>query len=65
MDETTSSIADDEPRYTLDEARVELARGECAVHGHDFEIVQAFGNNAPVKIFCDRCGRSWPVGVCA
>jgi hypothetical protein len=28
-----------EQRYTLDEARLELARRQCAQHGHDFEIV--------------------------
>lgn len=30
-----------EPRYTLDEARAELARRECRAHGHDC-IASAF-----------------------
>lgn len=37
-------------RYTLDEARVELARRECAADGHDWRIISAFDDMA-----CERC----------
>lgn len=48
-------------RYTLEEARVEMARQECAVHGHDFDVIEEFGAG-PVALICSRgCGESWPV----
>lgn len=48
----------DEPRYTLDEARRELARRECGYHGHDYETTVR-PNHEPVTFFCNRCGKTW------
>jgi hypothetical protein len=53
---------DQEPRYTLAEAVEVMARYECSVHGHDFEI--AINDiNDPVRIYCARngCHKSWVV----
>lgn len=52
----------DEPRYTLGEARRELDRRQCNLQGHDFQIVVT-GANHPSAISCNRCGRTWPVGL--
>lgn len=49
-----------EQTYTLNEAQAELARRECAAHGHSFQIIQT-GEGEPIKLWCDRCGRSWKV----
>lgn len=46
-----------EQRYTLNEARRELAKAECTVHGHDWDVVQQFGEG-PIAIVCSRCGKS-------
>jgi hypothetical protein len=46
--------------YTLSEATAELARRECAAHGHDFDIIST-GAGEPIKLRCGRCGRSWGV----
>lgn len=51
---------DDEPRYTLPEARREIARRECAFHGHDWRVVIA-GTGQPVAITCERCGQAHEV----
>lgn len=51
----------DEPRYTLAEARIELNRTECALHGHSYEILSAFDSGNPTQLLCSRCGRSWSV----
>ena len=48
-------------RYTLDEARRELARRECAADGHAWDVVTGSGAR-PILLFCDRCHRSWSVG---
>lgn len=49
-----------ERKYTLDEARRELARQECREHGHDFgHTVDTTG--APTKVVCERCGDVWTV----
>jgi hypothetical protein len=49
--------------YTLDEARHELGRQECLMHGHDFEVISArdMANAAgePISVHCPRCGTSW------
>lgn len=50
-----------ESRYTLAEAQRELARQECKVHGHSFDVVQEVGKG-PVEIICSNgCGGSWDV----
>lgn len=50
-----------EPRYTLDEARREIARQECQENGHSFDVVQVVGKG-PVEIICSNgCGGSWDV----
>lgn len=49
-----------EPRFTLDEARRELALTECANFGHDWSIHSDFGQQ-PRRISCDRCGWSGSV----
>lgn len=48
-----------EPTYTLDEAKRELARRECALQGHDFDVVVDL--NEPARFYCSRCGTSWAV----
>lgn len=51
-----------ERTYTLDEAAMELARRECARHGHDFETIST-GDCEPIKLLCGRCGRAWTVSA--
>jgi hypothetical protein len=46
--------------YTLTEAQKELARRECATHGHDWDVVVKFGGD-PTHVLCSNCGRSWTV----
>jgi ribosomal protein S27AE len=46
--------------YTLEQARIELARRECAAAGHDFNIIST-GAGDPVKIVCGRCGKRWGI----
>ena len=50
----------DERRYTLAEARRELAAQECGRYGHDYQIMVQ--KDEPVALECSRCGRGWPVG---
>jgi hypothetical protein len=50
-----------ERRYTLTEAKVELARAECRDHGHSYEIRTVFGTNEPIEVLCSRCGRRWGI----
>lgn len=50
-----------ERRYTLDEAKRELAKQSCRLHGHDFQVEVRAGGD-PERILCERCGRVWPVG---
>lgn len=50
----------DEERYTLEEARLELARQECMMHGHQFSVVSVIGLG-PSLLKCDRCGDSWTI----
>lgn len=47
-------------RYTLEEAKLELARRDCTVLGHDFEHVTDSGNN-PTRVVCARCLAYWRV----
>lgn len=49
----------DEPHYTLSEAETELARRECAEHGHQPEFIHKFGNPDPERAICSRCGQAW------
>lgn len=51
----------DRQRYTLDEARRELARRECAMHGHDVETILIVQTGQPRLLLCARCGQSWDV----
>lgn len=48
-------------RYTLAEARHELARLECATHGHDINAISSGLSTDPIRIVCSRCGDSWAV----
>jgi hypothetical protein len=48
-------------RYTLPEAEIELARRECALSGHNYDIIEADGADDPESIHCTRCGRDWLV----
>jgi hypothetical protein len=50
-----------EPRYTLDEAKAEIARQECATYGHDYMTVVWMGGNEPTGVTCSRCGQHWPI----
>ncbi len=54
-----------EQRYTLDEARTELARQECAADGHNYDVIssRSFENPAgtPVDVRCARCKTHWPI----
>lgn len=52
----------DEPRYTLEEAKLEIARRQCAMNGHDFELVMQIGKAWPTAILCERCGEQREVG---
>ena len=47
-----------EEKYTLAEARDILRAAECAMHGHDFDVVTN-GMDKPTAIICSRCGKSW------
>jgi hypothetical protein len=39
---------------------LELAREECALYGHSYDVFVDPGNT-PTTITCSRCGRSWKV----
>lgn len=49
-----------EERYTLTEVTREIARRECQMHGHDYDVVVSHGRG-PVELRCLRCGESWRV----
>lgn len=49
----------DDRRYTLDEARAELARRQCEIEGHDLEIVLTAYE--PTGAVCSRCAASWKI----
>lgn len=49
-----------EPTYTLDQAARILRERECAMHGHDWEIIMD-GMGQPLTILCGRCSVSWAV----
>lgn len=48
----------EQTRYTLDEARVELGRRDCAGFGHDWHHVTTHGGEL-VRVVCERCGKSY------
>lgn len=50
----------DEPMFTLDGAAREIARRECALNGHDYNVVTTM-ELGPVSLACERCGASWKV----
>ncbi|PRX91964.1 hypothetical protein CLV72_11237 [Allonocardiopsis opalescens] len=50
-----------QPKYTLREARQELARRECNANGHDFTPITPAYSPDPVRFVCGNCGRSWQV----
>ena len=49
----------DEQRFTLAEARREIARRTCHDRGHDFDFKpRRLMDEAPTGIICARCGWS-------
>lgn len=48
------------PRFTLEEARRELARQRCATYGHSYDVETCIAGY-PVAITCSDCGGSWVV----
>ncbi len=48
-----------EQTYTLDEARREIKRQDCAANGHSWDVFLEYGG-VPVEIVCD-CGASYKV----
>lgn len=48
-------------RFTLEEARLELAKQECSRYGHSYDVVVSMGSDGPTTIQCDRCGKAWDV----
>jgi hypothetical protein len=51
----------DDQKYTLDEARRELAIRECGMQGHDYDVLVVLGSNEPQCVLCRRCGESWSI----
>lgn len=47
--------------YTLEEAEAEIAKRDCAISGHDFEIFEVDQSHGPAGIICSRCGLRWAV----
>ena len=47
----------DEKRYALQEARLELARRECRLTGHEWRVLERLGVEDPHGITCERCGK--------
>lgn len=45
----------------LEDARRELARRECLMTGHDYNVIDTLGEEGPSDIVCSRCGRVWHV----
>jgi len=57
----TNTSGNGDGLYTLEEARREMARRECAGFGHDLDIV--YQGAEPVRLVCGRgCGhRGWTI----
>ena len=34
---------------------------ECANGGHSFDVATTFGSDAPVRVLCSNCHKSWAV----
>jgi hypothetical protein len=51
----------EEKKYTLAEAKLELNKEECRLLGHDYQIIEEIGKDGPQVITCKRCGRSWNI----
>jgi hypothetical protein len=51
----------EEPRYTLKEAERELAKRECGIYGHTFDVTVTTGSGNPRIVVCTRCSRTWTV----
>ena len=49
-----------EPTYTLEEAERELAKRECAAHGHSWDVIENMAEG-PLRIVCVQCGWSGDV----
>ncbi len=47
-----------EERFTLEEARRQLALEECRNFGHRYEFIQTVMLE-PIRFYCMRCHRSW------
>ena len=48
-----------EPLYTLEQAKAEIARRTCQAIDHDWEIVQ--GHAGPIALLCTRCSKTLAV----
>ena len=55
-------MSDEAKMFTLDEAKVELARRECRESGHTWSVIEdrTFADPAgePTHVVCSRCGAS-------
>ena len=53
-----------EKLYTLDEAKLELNREKCERVGHDYRVMEEYGDlndRDPKVLACERCGRRWSI----
>ena len=48
--------------YTLEEAKMELKRNECASMGHSFTVYLDNLQDEPTRLQCNRCGKQWWIG---
>lgn len=51
-----------EPTYTLGQARIELAHGQCRAEGHDLNVLDTRtigGHHTPIAVHCTQCQRTW------
>lgn len=54
-----------EPLFTLQQAKLELAKQECAIHGHDFDVLSTVLSSDPRQVLCSRCSQTWKVVTAA
>jgi RNA:NAD 2'-phosphotransferase (TPT1/KptA family) len=47
----------EEPRYTLEEAELELKRRECAMQGHSYDVQTLIGRNEPESVIWPMFGK--------
>lgn len=65
LEEEGGSMNDEPTRYTLTEAREELARQLCDYMGHQLRMGGVSGRGfAPQVIYCERCYTEWDVVPC-